>query len=391
MKRSLLGLLIISSALSSAAPINARAQEAATSDPVVEAPAQESAPAPATIRANLSVRYQGSLAWTGQVALVQGSTAAISDSSGLSHSIASDSALQALAAADSFSPDFSLSDLTYYSDYGSFFINCIDIAALPKHACGNWQYVVNSDYPQIGVDKYAIHEGDTLYFYYGNPRRVTVQSGGSAEAPATVHALAEKYDYTTDTWTPLPGASVGATQPNPNDPYSPIVAYSAVSGPDGVAAIAIAQPGDYGIGLATDYYYPAEPITIRAAQAAAAAQRTSSSSNGGSWSAGGSAPAAATSTPTAASIPPQAISTPSIAADIPAIISEEPMITLDISWEAFAARYTLLASANTTRPAPAAVKPVTQTASVFQAMKAASTTAPAGTGWLDRIIRFFTR
>jgi hypothetical protein len=75
---------------------------------------------------------------------------------------------------------------------------------------------------------------------------------------------AETYDYTNDTWNPLSGASIGATQPNPADPYSPLVISSVTSGSDGTAQMSLETPGTYAVGLAIDYYFPTEALTITA-------------------------------------------------------------------------------------------------------------------------------
>lgn len=209
----------------------------------------------ALVQANVNVRHQGSLVWTGSVSLAQ----------------ASSTALDALKAADESSADFTISDLQYYADYGSYFVNCLSINALSAPACGNWQYVVNSAYPPVGMDKYAVASGDTLYFYYGTPRRAFLTSS-SAEASTSVSVLTQTYDYTNDTWKPLAGIEIGATQPNPNDPYSPLVLFRTTSADDGVARLLITTPGTYSVGIASDYYYPAETLTITEAQAQAAAE-----------------------------------------------------------------------------------------------------------------------
>ncbi len=187
----------------------------------------------------------------------------MTDDGGASRTIPSDSALAALETADAQSPDFSISDLAYYADFGSFYVKCLDIAATTNHACDNWQYVVNSAYPPVGANAYTVSNGDTLYFYFGSPRKVSL-SASSVQASTSFDVLAQTYDYTNNTWQSLAGALIGATQPNPNDAYSPLVIVSATSDASGIAHIAIPTPGTYSIGLASDYYYPSELLTVTA-------------------------------------------------------------------------------------------------------------------------------
>ena len=86
------------------------------------------------------------------------------------------------------------------------------------------------------------------------------------------------------------------------------------------------------------------------------------------------------------------------AAAAPTLTTTDPsqtMIALDVPWEAFAARYAVLASqaapARTSAEAPVVVaaKPAAQTASAFQAISARAATSTSG--WLGKIINFFRR
>ena len=319
------------------------ADDSTTTPPVTTPPAQDPdptpvPPAPTTIHANVNVRYQGSLVWSGTVALVQGSTANIIDDSGASRTIPSDSALEALATADTESSDFAVTDLKYYADYGSFFINCLDIAATATHACNNWQYVVDSAYPPIGADKYVVSNGDTIYFYFGTPHRVSLPRA-AAEASTSIAVKAETYDYTNDTWRPLAGAVVGATQPNPSDPYSPLVVASATSDSDGIARLVIVTPGSYGVGLAQDYYSAPETLVVTAAQQPdiQADVTSRSGSRGGS----ASAEAAGTTSQIASSTSPLPLG-PAAFQTAAVGTAGDALIALDIPLRGFITRYALL-------------------------------------------------
>lgn len=215
----------------------------------------------ATSTMTVNVRYQDSLVFSGPIELTNNSSTTISDNSGTNRQVPSDSALIALKTADDISADFNLSDLVYYSDFNSLYVNCIDITSPAKHACANWQYVVNSNYPPIGMDKYIVSNGDTLYFYFGNPRRVLISSP-SVEVTKPVKVKAENYDYVNNAWTALSGVDIGATQPNPNDPYSPLVISRVTSDANGFADLILGKSGSYNIGLALDYYFPGETLSV---------------------------------------------------------------------------------------------------------------------------------
>lgn len=214
-----------------------------------------------SIRVTANVRHRDLLVYGGSVTLIKNSVIAVNDNSGTARNIPGDSALASLQTADDLSSDFALSDLVYYSSFDSLYVNCINIAAKSENACGNWQYVVNSTYPAVGADKHILSDGDILYFYFGNPRRVTL-SAPSAEASTTVIAKAESYDYVNDAWTALSGTAIGVTKPNADDPYSPLVIFSATSDSQGIASLILDAPGSYDIGLAMDYYFPSVPLSI---------------------------------------------------------------------------------------------------------------------------------
>ncbi|MDO8579474.1 MAG: DNA gyrase modulator, partial [bacterium] len=137
----------------------------------------------------------------------------------------------------------------------------VDIVSPTKHACANWQYVVNGTYPPIGTDKYILSAGDDLYFYFGNPRRVLLSSP-SVQTATSLKVKAENYDYVNNAWTVLSGATIGATQTNPDDPYSPLVISSVTSDENGFADLVLGISGSYSIGLAMDYYFPAESLSV---------------------------------------------------------------------------------------------------------------------------------
>ncbi|HEU5114812.1 MAG TPA: DUF4430 domain-containing protein [Candidatus Paceibacterota bacterium] len=309
-------------------------------------------PAPAQITVTVNVRYQNSIVWSGPVTLTQGSTESLSDDTGSAHSLPTDSALAALAAADAQSPAFSISDLAYYGSMSAFYLKCMSLPGIAASACDDWQYVVDGSYPPVGADHYTLTNGDTIYFYYGDPRRISLSSDSTTSGqPITVHA--ESYDYTNDSWTPLSGATVGATQPNPNDPYSPLVISTVTTDSNGVATLSLDTIGSYGIGLAMDYYGSTKALKINAPPEASKSPVGTSGSSGESASTGADTiitpvelkiPAAAGSKPLASSL---FSTTSEIAVFVPpappqiasSTKSADDPVSMDVPKDNFMARY----------------------------------------------------
>lgn len=421
MKRLTLPLLLALAVASAILPFPARAQEAASTTEAVQEPAQTPAPAPiekSTV--NVTVRYQGTVVYSGAVSVDKASTRQVSDSSGTARQIPSDSALSALIEADAASPAFSISNLSYYADFGSFYMKCVFVADAAKNACDNWQYVVNGSYPARGSDSYVLSSGDSVYFYFGNPRRVTLSSK-SAEKGSTVTVRAESYDYQNDAWTPLSGATVGATQPNPADPYSPLVVTSVTTGGDGAATLSLDALGTYGIGLAMDYYGFGDTLDIIAPQSspssAPATQGSVSGSAGGSSSARRNAELAAVAVAATASSTAASTSTSAVTASAN-MDGGERMVFLGMTVDEFIERYKrslhwptpTVARANATGPAavadnqdiawadplksrerPAVAEATTTSGQTASAADAADPVVPTLKRWWGGFMRLFTK
>ncbi len=195
------------------------------------------------------------LVFDGNVALPVATTTTLDDSSGVAHPISSNSALYLLSLVQASSSNaFSISDLQYYSSFGEFYINCLDIQASSTiHACANWQYAVNGSNPSEGSDQYIATGNDNIYFYYGNQRQFSVSATSTdTVTPATV--TVQKYDYTNNSWIPLAGEIVDATQPNPNDQWNPFIIATSTSDAGGTAELLLTNPGIYNIGLSDEVF-----------------------------------------------------------------------------------------------------------------------------------------
>lgn len=253
--------------------------------------------APATRSITLTLRDESAVIWQGAVSIPDSDTAttSIAATDGTIADALAASALAALAAADSSAPEFSISNLQYFSSYGSFYTKCITAAT---EKCDNWQYVVGDTYPSVGMDQFVMHDGDTLFVFFGSPRRVTL-STTTVAVNESFTATAERYIPASDSYAPALGFTLGVTQPNPDNPYSPLVITSAPVDASGSALFTLTATGTYAVGIAEDYYYPTVALTVEETHAqvdTSAEEETEETPNepqqssGGGGGGGGGAP-----------------------------------------------------------------------------------------------------
>lgn len=222
---------------------------------------------------SLNIRDGSNIVFSGLVSLPTSGNVDISDSNGNTHSVNAQSVLSMLSTADLADDTWSVSDLTFYDSFGSFYVKCIDYGGGEK--CDNWQYVVDGTSPFSSIDQSILSGGEEVYLYFGNPHQV-VSSSSSVEVNQSFQVTAQNYDYENDVWEPLTGVTIGITQPNPSDAFNPTeVLTQAVDG-SGVATFSVATTGSYNVGIKEDYYFPTIPLTVNAV-----------SSGGGSGGGGG--------------------------------------------------------------------------------------------------------
>src|SRR3989344_5573386 len=119
----------------------------------------------------LLIRNGDTTIYQGIVDLPPAGVVDIADNTGATHSVDADSVLGLLYSIDQASDAFSISDLQYYSSFGSFYLKCIT----PKDeepSCDNWQYVVNGVTPWTGMDATLLTGGETIGLYFGNPHQL---------------------------------------------------------------------------------------------------------------------------------------------------------------------------------------------------------------------------
>ena len=208
------------------------------------------------IRDGSTVIYQGT------VNLPATGIVSITDDTGTTHSVNADSFLGLLYSISQTSGSFSLSDIQYYSSFGSLYLKCLTPSG-GVQACDNWQYVVNDSAPSAGMDSTILLGGETVGLYFGSPHQVTFNIT-SITAGGSFTATAQQYNYLDNTWGSLTGVTIGATVPNPNDPYNPTVVTSQAVDVNGNATLTLATAGTYTVGIADDYYFPSYTVTVSA-------------------------------------------------------------------------------------------------------------------------------
>lgn len=209
---------------------------------------------------SVSVRHGATLIWSGNVEVPDSETATTSliATDGTEAPLLAASALSVLVAADAAASEFSISHLQYYDSFDSFYVKCITATT---EQCDNWQYVVNSTYPTTGMDQHIMQDDDRMFVYFGTPHRTRL-STSSIPVGENVVATAEHYVPESDTYAPLANVTIGATQPNPDDPYAPLVIATSTTNALGEATMTLSATGTYALGIAEDYYDPAVSLLV---------------------------------------------------------------------------------------------------------------------------------
>ncbi len=245
--------------------------------------------APETGTATITVRDGSIIAWHGTVSFPIGTstTNVIPTNSSSTVAVSNQSLLGVLLNLENSENGFTISNLAYYPSFGEFLVNCVSVpAANPTPDCNDWQYEVNGTYPFSGIDQYQLHDGDQTYLYFGNPRQVTV-STSTVPAGTSFVATAEAYDPSTGTYASTTGYTIGVTQPDPSNRWSPTEIATSTTDANGSATFTLNTPGSYGVGLQEDYYSNLTSITVTATSSAASSTDNSGNSSNNSGNVGG--------------------------------------------------------------------------------------------------------
>ncbi|MBI2647825.1 MAG: terpene cyclase/mutase family protein, partial [Candidatus Wildermuthbacteria bacterium] len=213
--------------------------------------------------ATFSVRYQDILLLDHQsVDIPAVGTVTISTQDGIERVVNAQSVLGMLISLDRANDSFRISKATYYPwSPPSVYVNCIFVESPQTDACENWLYAVNGQDPQIGMDAYVPQAGSQVFLYFGVSKRVS--AAGTSVAPDSPFTLAsQQYLFETNEWGPLGGVTIGITQPNLADPFSPVEVVTAAVDGIGNAVFSLAGVGRYDAGIKEDYYTFKLPITV---------------------------------------------------------------------------------------------------------------------------------
>ena len=227
---------------------------------------------------SLTIRDGNTKIFEGAVPLQVAGTIDLNDNTGTTHSIDAQSVLSLINDADILSTDFSISDLEYYSSFGSLYLKCIT-GTTTGEKCDNWQYTVNNTYPSIGMDQKVLSDGENVYLYFGPQYKITLNSN-SITTSDTLTATAQEYDYQNDAWIMRTGVTVGLTQPNPENPWTPTEIQTAAVDANSEANFSSIPEGSYNVGIKEDFYFPTETLTVTAAPASDTGFSSSSSGSG---------------------------------------------------------------------------------------------------------------
>ncbi|OGI75641.1 hypothetical protein A3C67_02500 [Candidatus Nomurabacteria bacterium RIFCSPHIGHO2_02_FULL_42_19] len=206
------------------------------------------------------IRNGDFILWQGSVPLPDNGTVEINDINGISHSVSARSVLAILKTIDETNDSFSISNLQFYDSFSSFYIKCI-LPAGGTEACDNWQYAVGNTIPSVSIDAIVLSGGENIYVFFGPQYRVVLDSGKITTAD-TLIVTAEEYNYEDNSWETRTEVTVGLTQSNPDDPWSPIEILTSAVDEDGQANFSSIPEGTYNVGIKEDFYFPTEALIV---------------------------------------------------------------------------------------------------------------------------------
>lgn len=247
--------------------------------------------------ARLVVRHDNTLLFDGELPLPTSTAFSYHDSTGdelTSTTTAQSSVLALLAAADSASDAFAMTDIAYYESFNSFIINCIN------HVCDNWNYVVDGNYPQVGMADYLLVGSETVFVYFSTPWQITAPASTiDRDAEVLFETWRYQYDNLEETWVRDPNTLVQIAVPNPLstgwwDATTPL--YTITSDATGMATTTFSVTGTFFASITSaDFSKWSNPVTITVVEPVAATEETAEnappSTNNGNTGGGGTPPA----------------------------------------------------------------------------------------------------
>lgn len=230
-----------------------------TSATFVYADDEVSPPPPPTPTVSIFIRSGGTTIYSGTVDLPTAGNVDIPDHNSVTHSINSDSVLAILYSLAQSNGTFSLSNLDYNSSFNAFYLKCLTSSV--GEQCDNWQYAVNDSIPFVGMDSTILSGGESVGIFFGNTHQVIFDKT-NVNTNEEFIATAQKYNYHDNSWQALSGVTIGATTPNPDDVWNPIVVKEVAVDGDGKAVFILDSANTYNVGIKEDYYFPSYVVTV---------------------------------------------------------------------------------------------------------------------------------
>lgn len=218
---------------------------------------------------HLTIRYQDSIIFDDDVVIPTSTTFTYTDATTnetITTTTAGYSVLDLFNTADANSEAFNLTNISYYSSFDSFIINCIHLnQGDGTDACYNWKYVVNSFYPFVGMNAYKLTSGELVYLYFGDQYNLSTDKS-TYETNESVQALFQEYDYVNNGWNPVSDTEILATDPiypDWSNNIFPTTLASDTTNESGNATFNFTTTGTVFISLNDTFsYWPSKSITI---------------------------------------------------------------------------------------------------------------------------------
>ena len=114
---------------------------------------------------NLTIKKEGKEVLSLNIPLPPEGMININDSGGSQQEVEGRSVLNIIYDADDTSPEFNISELTYYPSFGAFYLKCITVDG--DELCDNWQYKVDGETPGTGMDGKILSGGESVILFFG--------------------------------------------------------------------------------------------------------------------------------------------------------------------------------------------------------------------------------
>ncbi|MBD3311452.1 MAG: hypothetical protein GF349_03080 [Candidatus Magasanikbacteria bacterium] len=175
----------------------------------------------------------------------------------------------ALVQADNLSEKFSISNAQYNAEFDSFYIACLEIDENGENTeyCDNWNYVVDDEYPSIGMDKYELNGEENVYVYFSTPWKITTKHNEvEVNSTTTVKTWRYAYNDPNTEWEADPNTMIDISQPNASSTGwwdENLTVSTTYSNEDGFAELIFSEPGIYNIKItSSDWTKWSQPVQI---------------------------------------------------------------------------------------------------------------------------------